>query len=445
MPMMTTKTSPFSFRSGAVAGSVALLLAALSACGGDDAGPGKPSATAQAPSGKAAASELVGSSATLAYQTGREHLEKGDFEKAQAEFERAIQLDPKVAEVHFELGKLLVQQSNQKVWAKARDLDILGKGIAELTRAVELEPGSDPYLFHLGRAYYLKDDLENAKLYLGKAVASNPKSGGAWKALGQAQVDGGQTELGRDSFRHALEANPEDANAHYKLAQALEVLGDLAGARADYEKSIELDPTAYEVHGRLSQVCGKLGDAEGESKARVGMDRWKEFDERLQRRTKAVNQSPDSAVALRRLGEMYFEIGDWEKALEWFLRAIHIDTRDWRAHLFSGVCRRHQKDYIYATKFLKEAEFLAPDVLDPKLELVRLYADKKDDASLDQLVRTFEAEAAQDGDSTYFMAEVCREVGREEDAKRLFGKAAALGVTETPTAPALAEDAAEGE
>jgi tetratricopeptide (TPR) repeat protein len=314
-----------------------------------------------------------------------------------------------------------------------------------LQRACELEPTNDQYLFHLGRAHYLKDDMEGALAHLGKAVELNPKFVGAWKALGKAQVDSGLTEAGRDSYLRALESNPGDAGAHFLLAQALEVLGDLPAARAAYEKSIELDPSVYEVHGRLAQVCGKLGDSEGEAKAQAGMQQWMAYNERFKRRLDAVNERPGDAVAVRRMGEMYYEIGQWEKALDLFLRAIHIDTRDWRAHLYSGVARRHLKDYVYSMHHLREAEFFAPDVLDPKLELMRLYKESGDEAALRKLLDTTELEASEDGDSLYFMAEVCREIGLEEDAKRLFEKAARLGVTETPADPDVVEDDAGGD
>ncbi|NOT29914.1 MAG: tetratricopeptide repeat protein [Planctomycetes bacterium] len=420
-------------------------MALLPACGGDDPAktPVTPRSTERGGAkGAEGALEAGASSAMLAYEMGLQHLQKGEVEKAETEFGRALQLDPKMAEACFELGKLKVQQSSQQVWSKSRDLDVLGEGVALLAKACELEPANDQYLFHLGRAHYLKDDLDGARLHLGKAVELNPKLVGGWKALGRAQVDAGETEAGRDSYLRALELNPNDAAAHFLLGQALEVLSDLAGARVAYEKSVALEPSEYEVYGRLSQVCGKLGDAEGEAKANAGRQQWVAFDEQLTRRQKAVNQNPSDGAALRRLGEMYLEIGDWEKAQGLFKGAILIDRRDWRAHLWRGVALRHMKEKG-AIDHLKEAEFLAPDVLDPKLELLRLYAERRDDANLDALLRAVEGEAAADGNSLFTLGEVCREVGREEDAKRLFAKAAALGVTEAPANQVMAEGADE--
>ncbi len=442
MSMTTVRSS---FRRAPLAVGLLSLATALAACG--DGEGTQPPAARPAPSGAAqgqpkGAPKEGASSAMLAYQMGLQHLMKGEIEQGEAELRRATELDPKMSEAFFELGKLKVQESSQKVWSKARDLDILNAGAAALAKACELEPGNDDYLFHLGRAHYLKDDLEGARRHLTRAVEINPRRVAAWKALGRAQMDEGETEAARDSYRRALEANPDDADAHHLMAQALEGLGDLAGARAACERSIELEPSDYEVHGRLSQLCAKLGDAEGEAKAKESMQRWMAFDERLTRRQKAASQNPESVAAVRRVGEMYLEIGDWPRAKEWLLRAIHIDTRDWRSHLGCGIALRHLKEKN-AIHHLKEAEFFAPDVLDPKLELLRLYADTRNEAALVELLGSVESAAAEDGDSLYFLGEVCREIGREEDGKRLFAKAAVLGVTETPVDYEVAEGADE--
>ncbi len=443
------KHARLSFLPTVLACSLTLLAAGLSACG--DGEGGGSSGARPASSGKAAAkspakgaakgaggpaAKPAASSAMLAYELAQKHAKNGDMEQAEAEFRHAFELDPKMAEAQFELGRLQTQRAARK---DPPDLQLLDQGIAAFAKACELEPSNDRYRLQLGRAYLQKDDLENAVPCLEKALELNPKSAGVWKALGQAQLAGGKAETGRDSLRRALELNPRDAVANQLLAQALETLGDLPAARAACERALELDRGSREGLALLTELCRKLGDAEGEAKARTNLERLTEFDQRMQERLRAVELNPGDGVAQRHLGEIYFEIGEWEQARDSFLRAITIDRRDWQAHLWCGVARRHLKDYVYAMHHLKEAEFLMPDVLDPKLELVRLYAERKDEASLKEVVQRVETEASGDGDALWFMAQVCKEVGRAEDAQRLFEKANALGVTAEPESPATVE------
>jgi tetratricopeptide (TPR) repeat protein len=386
-----------------------------------------------------AGAKAKGGAATLAYKAGLQALMKGEPEKALGEFERATQLDAAMSEAFYELGKLQVHVSSQNVGSQARDLTVLDKGLAALAQAKKLEPSNDQYWFWFGRATFLKNDVAGAEAALKKAVELNPKHAQAWKTLGRVQKSNGETAVARDSFQKAIENEPSDAGAYFQLGQTLEELNDLPNARAAYEKSLGLDGTEPEVFGRLLQVCAKLGDADCEAKARAGMEGWTEYDKRLQRARRDVNQKPNDAKALRRLGLMHFEVGKWEEALEWFLKSIHIDPKDAKTHLFCGMARLHLKDYANAENHLKEAEFLAPDNLDPKLELLALYGASENRAGFDELLSKVEGEAAEDGASLYALGETCAAAERAEDAQRLFGKAKALGVTSASSSPAASE------
>jgi tetratricopeptide (TPR) repeat protein len=233
---------------------------------------------------------------------------------------------------------------------------------------------------------------------------------------------------------------PKDGASRFHLGTTLEVLGKTEEARAAYEESITLDPSNARAYEGLVKVCAKLGDAEGEARANAGLEAWGAYQEKLNRRRVKVNQNPGDGAAVRRLGEAYFEVGKWDEAIEWFMKAIHIDEKDSLAHLLCGVARRNLEDYENALNHVLESEFLAPDNLDPKLELLRLYALTKDEKSLGEKLAAVEEAAAEDGEALYALAEVCAEIARAEDAERLFGKAAAKGVTSAPeAAPAPTE------
>ena len=384
-------------------------------------------------------------SAKLALQTGRQLLLKGEPEKAAAEFQRATELDPKLAEAHFELGKLNLHLSSQTIGSQARDLEVLERGLASMQKACELEQGNDYFWFWLARGHFQKDKDQTAAPIemLQKSIALNGDSGPAWKLLGRVQIQAGDFEAASESLRRATELMPKDGNSRFHLGTTFEVLGKTEEARAIYEESIRLDPSNARAYESLVKVCAKLGDTEGEARANAGLEAWSEYQQRLNHRRVLVNRNPDDGAAVRRLGEAYFEVGKWEEALEWFMKAIHIDPKDGLAHLYCGVTRRNLEDQENALNHLKEAEFLAPDNLDPKLELLRQHALMKDDKSLTELLAAVEESAAEDGAALYALGEVCAEIGRAEDATRLLGKAAALGVTSAPEAEPEAPESPE--
>jgi tetratricopeptide (TPR) repeat protein len=373
-------------------------------------------------------------SALLAYEAGNQFQTRGQVEKALAEYRRATELDPTMAEAQFALGRALMQSSSKTVGSKARDHDELGQAVAAFERALELQPNNDELWFWKGRAFGLMNEPERSRECQAKALEINPENQAAQKALGMLQKDAGEIEAARASFERVVARHPRDAGAHAQLGQTLELLGDIPAARAAYAKAVESDPLQVEVYGRLTQVCAKLGDAEGEARARADLERWQALRDKLDRRQRALNQAPSDAAALRRLGEVYFEIGRLSQALELFLRAVLANPKDEVAHLDCGTVLLLMKDYKNAEKHLKESEFLAPDLIDPKLELVRLYAGAERSAELAAAIAATEALAVDDGVSLFALGEVCREIGRAEEATRLLARARELGVTEAPSA-----------
>jgi tetratricopeptide (TPR) repeat protein len=425
------------------------LLALAASCGGGDAPTASGNATgtpAEKPAtgGRDAKPAAKGeASAKLAFQTARQLLLKGDPEKAAAEFQRATELDPKMAEAHFELGKLNLHLSAQTIGSQARDLEVLDRGLASMRTACELEPENDFFWFWLARGHFQKDKDQTAQPIemLKKAIALNSESGPAWKLLGRIQIQAGDMQAASETLQRATELMPKDGSSRFHLGTTLEVLGRTAEARAAYEESIRLNPSNARTYESLLKVCAKLGDAEGEARANAGLEAWSEYQKKLNYRRTMVNKHPDDPQWVRRLGQSFFEVGKWEESIEWFMKAIHIDPKDGLAHLLCGVARRNSEDYENALNHLKEAEFLAPDNLDPKLELLRLYGTTKDEKSLAEKLAEVETAAAEHGLSLYALGEVCAELGRAEDARRLFDKAAAMGVTSAPVAePVSSQD-----
>ena len=188
----------------------------------------------------------------------------------------------------------------------------------------------------------------------------------------------------------------------------------------------EVDRIRPEPYLALSQILAKQGDSEGSAAAEAEFKRWSNFDRQLSALTQAANQNPKDAKALFKLGEQYFAGEKWNEALEWFQRSIYVDPKNAHAHFYCGILRRKLGDHAAATNHLKEAEFLEPDSLDPKLELIRLYAETSDENGIQEVFKKVETEAAEDPVAMRELGIVCAEVGRAEDARRFLDKAIAL-------------------
>ncbi len=388
--------------------------------------------------------------ALAACEAGVELLVRGETGKAQVEFARARELDPLLAEAHFYTGQLEVQLSGRVVDSTdmsfaRRNLEVLERGIAALTRAVELAPERAEFVETLGRAYHQADDLVNARRWLERAVELDPAGSTAWKRLGMVYLALPETALAKAAFERSLELEPKDANSAFHLGQVLEVQRDFAGARVAYERAIQNNPTQHEFYGKLIAVLERLGDAAGADAAQARLEHWRNYDAKVQRRQRVVDKAPRDAAALRRLGEVYLEGERWKSATDWCTKAVLVDPKDAQAHLCCAIARRELEEYAAAEKHLREAEYHAPDLLDTQIEFVRLYAATGDAGALGAVVAKVEAKAAADGATLFDLGTVCREVGREAEAARLLGKAQALGVTAPALEPGSNSGAPPGE
>ncbi len=120
-------------------------------------------------------------------------IERKLLDKAAAEYEQAIESDPKLVEAHVKYGFLLLKMGNGQ---KA---------------------------------------MENFK----KAIELDPKAPDAEAGLGSAHVALGEVDKGIEVLEGALKMNPKPARTHYELGLAYEKKGAFDKAAENYRKAID--------------------------------------------------------------------------------------------------------------------------------------------------------------------------------------------------------------
>lgn len=142
--------------------------------------------------------------------------QRGRTTEATVEYQTAMKIQP-LPETAVGLGDLYMQ-ANQKDKAKA-----------EYQKALELNPNYSPAHRQLGVLYNREGDVVGASSELSRAVildSSDRVASGELISLWQAQV-------GR---------NPNDVNAHLGLARAYQLSGDLRSAQGEYRQVVMIDP-----------------------------------------------------------------------------------------------------------------------------------------------------------------------------------------------------------
>ena len=139
------------------------------------------------------------------------YLTRGETEKAIADLTKAIELDPKHSDAYAERARAYKQKSfvkeTRKVTISAVDRDKLEqKAFVDLTKAIELNPKNDSYYFLRGTLWSPGEEV--------KAIAD---------------------------FTKAIELNPKFGEFYLIRSRAYESLGKNKEAKADFDKARELD------------------------------------------------------------------------------------------------------------------------------------------------------------------------------------------------------------
>lgn len=138
----------------------------------------------------------------------------GNWENAEASYQRAIALDPDYAEAYANLGTI---RKNQKKYSDAIQL---------YRRSLELHPGDPRNLTNLGVVYCETGAYAEAIGPSREAVVLAPDMGEAWICLGVALRRLGRNREAVDVLRRATALAPKDTNAACNLGAALHALGD---------------------------------------------------------------------------------------------------------------------------------------------------------------------------------------------------------------------------
>jgi len=179
---------------------------------------------------------------------------KENFAKARALVEKALKIDPALAEAHVSLGLLVA-------WL---DYDWPGAE-REFKRAFELNANYPPA--HLWYGYYLMGlgNFDQSIAEIKRAIELDPLSAEANTCLGIALLDGHRHDEALQQLRTTVEAEPDYWLAHLYFARALEKKGELSGAIAELKKTTLIEGAPAEVVSALGYayaVSGNKAEAE---------------------------------------------------------------------------------------------------------------------------------------------------------------------------------------
>lgn len=169
-------------------------------------------------------------SAVDEFAKGNDFSLQKDYTQALAAYDKAITLDPQLAEaynnrgiVKYELGKF-------------------SEAISDYTSAIDLKANYIDALNNRGNTYAVTKQFQNAISDLKAALKLNDKSAAGHNNLGSVYLSQKNYAEAINEYTQAIKINPNFADAYYNRAVAYYGQGNLSNALLDVSKASTLNP-----------------------------------------------------------------------------------------------------------------------------------------------------------------------------------------------------------
>jgi tetratricopeptide (TPR) repeat protein len=293
---------------------------------------------------------------------GYEFVQVGQFQQAVQEFQAALNLNPKLAHVRYQLG---VSYFALQQWQESRrEFERLGQETA-------VDPG---VIYYLARLDLQEENLDGAIAQLEKIVA-DPPFPDALYYLGSAYLKQAKLVEAERWLKEAIELAPRDFRVPERLARVYMK----AGRRTEAEQQFALSSTLRQHYN----------DA-----ARQGVDCVQALTNRPLEEARATCGAlfdPANPDKLTTLGMIYGEQGYYAESIEPFEKAAALDPDSFETNYNLGLSYFRLKRYAEARRPLMKAVDLRPDFFGSNALLgATLFTVKEDEAAYPALDHAYQ-------------------------------------------------------
>lgn len=305
---------------------------------------------------------------------GMAQANRNHWDKAEADFHKAIQIAPEKPLGFVNMGQLRLQQRRyteaEKFYEQAlvrdpnsseamRDLIACyraanqpARALARVEAQIKKAPENSDYYGILGELQANNKDYSAAELSLRKAISLNQNNVTAYVLLGQAEVQEGSVDKAIASSYEWIRQNPKDVRAYVLTGSLEEARGDWRKAQELYNKALQIQPTseiaennlAYSMleNGGNTDVALSLAQsAHAHAPNVASIDdtlAWAYYHKGLYKMSiellqDALKAEPDNAPYHYHIGLAYSKLGDVSQAKLHLQRALVMDPKSSQADL----------------------------------------------------------------------------------------------------------------
>ncbi|MBZ0166377.1 MAG: tetratricopeptide repeat protein [Candidatus Omnitrophica bacterium] len=315
--------------------------------------------------------------------TGIAHSEKGELDRAIADFKIALE---KVPRSIMALNNLGVTYTKQKKFDEA--LDVYDQALKINDRWEEVWNNRGDVYRHRGQ---YAEALENYN----RSLEINPQMHRTLSNRGVVLAHLGQTEKALQDFDRALTIAPGFIEAHQNRGNLFGQMRRYEEAAADFSVVISANPTVPEIfnnrgnaYRRLKQYDKAFHDynaaialdpefAQAYNNRGVVYRQWEKYDLALRDYDTALRMNPDYVTAYNNRGNLLKVQGRYGDALEDFNTALKIEPENHVVYLNRAKTHLSQRDFEAALRDAEIAQHLGSGQAVPLVMNLRKVLDAK--------------------------------------------------------------------
>jgi tetratricopeptide (TPR) repeat protein len=273
------------------------------------------------------------------------------YDKAIADYSKGIELDPNMGMFYFDRGnvysdlkqydkaiadytKTIKLEPNDVSAYSARGLVYeksknYQRAIADYTKLIELQPNQSWHYAARARIYNYLEDYAKVIADFSSAIALEPKNDGFYNSRGLAYYFSQDYQKALADFSSAIELLPNNFNYYLERGIVYSSLKDYRNAIADFSSAIELEPNN-------SQLYSNRGFAYFFSQ---------DYQRAIADFSSAIKLEPNNAQLYSNRGNIYSNSGDYQNAIADANKVISLQPDNANAYFARGVIYQKQGNY----------------------------------------------------------------------------------------------------
>ena len=338
------------------------------------------------------AHKLAPENTDIIFLLARVSMSQNYYEDAIPLLESGVKLAPQRADLHAALGESYFKTEKTE------------KAIAEFQKLIELEPTAQSYAF-MGISYRRLGRFDKAREYFEAGLKRDPHNASCLFNLGYIEERQGHPARADEFYQQALRFNPD-------FSEALLQLADLRIASKKFEEAAVLlrryvkvsrDPASG--YYKLAMAEKSLHQTEASQRdlnvfqtlskdsasgpqpyqhifdyvdERSSLSREARTQQDLANLTEQLQKNPDHPQGLYLLAQTYLELGKPEEARKTIAQLDQISASDYKTQTGVGVLLARYHLYDEAIQHFQAALAANPDLDDVKFDLADAYFRKGD-------------------------------------------------------------------